>query len=142
MKTGTSIVGRTTIPAQAQHVAAARAFVARTLGDRALADCALADTAVLLTSELVTNSVQHSHSRRLGGTITVTLITTPGGIRTEVADEGGATTPTMCPGAWPPELTEDGRGLRIVDMLADRWGGSWCEASGTVTWFELIAAVP
>jgi anti-sigma regulatory factor (Ser/Thr protein kinase) len=136
MKTGMSILGRTTIPAQPQHVAAARAFVARALGDRALAD-----TAVLLTSELVTNSVQHSHSRRLGGTITVTLITTPGGIRTEVADEGGATTPAMCPGAWPPELTEDGRGLRIVDMLADRWG-SWCEASGTVTWFELIAAVP
>lgn len=136
MKTGMSLLGRTTIPAQAQHVAAARAFVARALGD-----CALADTALLLTSELVTNSLQHSHSRRLGGTITVTLITTPGGIRTEVADEGGATTPAMRPGAWPPELTEDGRGLRMVDMLADRWGSS-CEASGTVTWFELIAAVP
>ena len=137
MKAGVALLARMTIPGQPQHVAAARAFVASTLGD-----CAHTGTAVLLTSELVTNSLQHSCSRRHGGTITVTLITTPDGIRTEVADEGGATAPALRPSqGGPPELTEDGRGLQLVDMLADRWG-CWHEASGTVTWFELIQAAP
>lgn len=132
MNSAISILGRTTFPGQPEHLAAARAFVARTLGN-----CAHADTAVLLTNELVTNSLQHSRSRRHGGVIAITLITTPAGIRTEVADEGGATAPALRPSeARPPELTEDGRGLQLVDMLADRWG-CCCETSGTVTWFEL-----
>ncbi len=135
MKAGIALLGRMTIPGQAQHVAAARAFVVRTLGD-----CAYADTAVLLTSELVTNSLQHSRSCRHGGTITVTLITIPDGIRAEVVDEGGATAPALRSSQGePPGLAEDGRGLQLVDMLADRWSCSR-EASGTVTWFELIQA--
>ena len=136
MKAAISLLGRTTIPGQPEHMAATRAFVARTLGD-----CAHAVTAILLTNELVTNSLQHSRSRRHGGVITITLIAIPDGIRTEVADEGGATTPALRPSeGCPSELTEDGRGLQLIDMLADRWG-CCCETSSTVTWFELIDAV-
>jgi anti-sigma regulatory factor (Ser/Thr protein kinase) len=137
MKAGIALLGSLSIPGQPEHAAAARAFVARTLGD----DYACTDTAVLLTSELVTNSLQHSHSRD-GGTITVTLITIPGGIRTEVIDEGGAGVPALRPGLGkPPELAEGGRGLQLVDMLADRWS-YWCDAARTVTWFELTETAP
>jgi anti-sigma regulatory factor (Ser/Thr protein kinase) len=133
MKAGTALLGSLTLPGRAEHVAEARAFVRRTLG----ADCAEADTAILLTSELVTNSIQHSHSRRDGGTITITLIAVPDGIRAEVIDDGGATEPalsTMHTG--PPAMNENGRGLQLVEMLSARWSYAHDEA-GTVTWFEL-----
>jgi anti-sigma regulatory factor (Ser/Thr protein kinase) len=90
----------------------------------------------------VTNSLQHSRSRRDGGTITVTLIAVPDGIRAEVIDEGAATAPALRPsGGEPPELIEDGRGLELVEMLADRWS-YWRDAAGTVTWFELTETAP
>jgi anti-sigma regulatory factor (Ser/Thr protein kinase) len=133
MKTDTALLGSLTIPGQAEHVAEARAFVSRILG----ADCAEADTVILLTSELVTNSIQHSRSGRDGGTITITLIAVPDGIRAEVVDEGGPTNPMLsCGRAEPADLTENGRGLQLVQMLSARWSYAHDEA-GTVTWFEL-----
>jgi anti-sigma regulatory factor (Ser/Thr protein kinase) len=137
MKAGIALLGSMTIPGRPEYAAAARAFVTRTL-----ADGAHTDTAVLLTSELVTNSLRHSRSRHAGGTITITLIATPDGIRAEVADDGADTGPALRPGDdGPPDLAEDGRGLFLVDTLADRWD-CWRDATGTVTWFELIHAAP
>ena len=133
IKSGATLLGSLTIPGRPEHVAEARRFTARTLGN----SCGCADIAVLLTSELVTNSVQHSDSSRGGGTITVTLIAIPGGIRAEVTDAGGATVPALSPGQTErPELAESGRGLQLVDMLSVRWSCSRDEA-GAVTWFEL-----
>ncbi len=133
MKAGAALLGSLTIPGQPGRVAEARAFVARTLGEGR----ACAPTAVLLTSELVTNALQHSDSRRDGGTITIALIAVPGGIRAEVTDEGGTTVPVLSPGQpGPSELEERGRGLQLVDMLSARWN-YLCDTAGTVTWFEL-----
>ena len=130
---GTVLLASLTIPGQLDHLHAARAFVARTLGD----DCACADTAVLLTSELVSNSLQHSNSRRDGGTITITMIDIPGGIRAEVIDEGSQTVPALRTGQPVlPELAESGRGLQLVHTLAARWD-YYRDEAGTVTWFEL-----
>lgn len=133
MTAGTALLGSLTVPGQAEHVADARAFVLRTLG----ADCDSADIAMLLTSELVTNSIRHSCSGRPGGTITITLVAIPDGIRVEVIDDGGPTTPAL----WPSQLdaaapAEHGRGLQLIQMLAARWDYARDEA-GTVTWFEL-----
>lgn len=133
MNTGTVMLGSLTIPGQPENLRAVRAFVARALGE----DCRCAPTAVLLTSELVTNSLQHSDSRRDGGTITITLIAVPGGVRAEVIDGGGQTVPALRPSApWLPELRESGRGLQMVEMLSARWS-YYRDAAGTVTWFEL-----
>lgn len=138
MRAGITLLGSLTIPGQPAHVASARAFVARTLGD----DHPCTDTAVLLTSELVTNSLRHSLSRRDGGTITVTLIAIPGGIRAEVIDEGGATVPALRTGPGrSPEQTEGGRGLLLVEMLSDRWS-YWRDEVGMATWFELTEPAP
>jgi anti-sigma regulatory factor (Ser/Thr protein kinase) len=135
VKTDTALLGSLTIPGHAEHVAEARAFVSRTLG----AGCPEADTVILLTSELVTNSIQHSRSGRDDGTITITLIAIPGGIRAEVIDEGGPTNPMLSRGQVEPAvLAENGRGLQLVQMLSARWSYAHDEA-GTVTWFELAA---
>jgi anti-sigma regulatory factor (Ser/Thr protein kinase) len=127
-----SLLGSMTIPGRPEHLHAARAFVARSLGDEG----AWTDTAVLLVSELAGNSLQHSDSRRPGGIVTITLIAIPGGIRAEVADEGGATVPAVRRGPGFPELAESGRGLQLVEMLSTRWSFALAEGR-TVTWFEL-----
>ena len=135
MKTDAALLGSLTIPGRPEHVAEARAFVSRTLGT----ECAEADLAILLSSELVTNSIQHSQSGRDGGTITITLIAVPDGIRAEVIDEGGATNPMLWYGqVEPAALAENGRGLQLVQMLSARWSFAHDEA-GTVTWFELVS---
>ena len=131
MRTGT-LLGSLTIPGRPECVRAAREFVASKLGDT----CGCADTAVLLTSELVTNSIIHSGSARNGGTITITLVSIPGGIRAEVIDEGSVTVPSLVHGLGQPDLPEDGRGLQLVEMLSARWS-FWRDEAGLVTWFEL-----
>ena len=92
---------------------------------------------MLLTSELVTNSVQHSNSRRCGGTVTITVIAVPSGIRVEVIDEGSATIPaTSLSQPQELDLAENGHGLRLVEILSAQWN-HYSDAAGTVTWFEL-----
>jgi hypothetical protein len=58
-----------------------------------------------------------------------------GRLRVEVLD-GGATVP---PQPVPPPLeSESGRGLLLVEALADRWGAA-VTAEGKTLWFELAA---
>jgi serine/threonine-protein kinase RsbW len=127
-----SLLGTLTIAGRPEHLHKARALVARTLG-------ADSETAILLVSELVTNSVRHSNSQLSGGRITIRLLAVAGGARVEVTDAGGPTIPTLA--SVPPDLAEGGRGLWLVESLADRWG---FEADDTrlVTWFELAGGPP
>jgi anti-sigma regulatory factor (Ser/Thr protein kinase) len=105
---------RRSFAGQPDQVAQARHFV-----QGALAGCpALAD-AVLLTSELATNAVQHSATGR-GGAFVVAISHAPGRVRVTVTDGGSATRPIVAP--EPEELAVSGRGLLLVDVLADRWG--------------------
>jgi anti-sigma regulatory factor (Ser/Thr protein kinase) len=134
----TALLGVLAIPGRLKFARAARVFVARTLDGRYSGT----DTAMLLTSELVSNSLQYSNSCSPGGVITVVLIALPGGIRAEVADGGGATVPTLSrSAAGSPDLSESGRGLRLVDLLSLRWGYHR-EGTRTITWFELACAGP
>jgi anti-sigma regulatory factor (Ser/Thr protein kinase) len=133
MRSQAVLLASLTIPGEPAYLHAAREFVACTLGH----GCTCSDTAVLLSSELVTNSVQHSNSRRRGGTVTITVIAVPGGIRVEVIDEGSTTTPAASL-SQPQELglAANGHGLRLVEILSARWG-HYSDAAGTVIWFEL-----
>ena len=134
----TSLLGSLTIPGRPEAVSGVRAFTAGLLGR----DCPTTSTAVLLVSELVTNSIQHSRSRCSGGIVAVTLMALADGIRAEVHDEGSVTVPTLHREPPPaPGLQEGGRGLRLVNALAARWG--YCrDAASAVTWFELSEAAP
>jgi anti-sigma regulatory factor (Ser/Thr protein kinase) len=133
MRTQAVLLGSLTIPGQPVYLHTAREFIARALHP----DDARLDTAVLLTSELVTNSVTHSESWRLGGTVTITLISVPDGIRVEVIDDGSENEPAVrLSQVESPELIESGRGLQLVEFLSANWG-YYRDTAGTVTWFEL-----
>ncbi len=79
-RAGVAALGSLTIPGRPEHVREARAFVAKALGELHPA----LENAVLLTSELVTNAVMHSASRCSGGTITIEIGESAGGVRIEV----------------------------------------------------------
>lgn len=88
------------------------------------------DVTVLLVSELVTNAMRHG-----GDPIRLIADTTASGLRVEVYDGNGDVFPAIrdvrldAPG---------GRGLRLVDALADRWGAV-AAAAGKCVWFEIDA---
>lgn len=91
------------------------------------------DDVLLLVSELVTNAVRHAGAGP-ERPLHVQLLRGPRWVVVAVADEG--------PGfAWhpagPPAGNESGgRGLFLVDRIADRWGVE-CTTSRTCVWFEI-----
>ncbi|WP_371496214.1 ATP-binding protein [Kitasatospora sp. NBC_00374] len=91
----------------------------------------LADTAELLTSELVTNALLHTGE----GAVLEAVLTPEQRLRIEVQDGT-----TRLPGRRAPaEWATSGRGLLLVESLADDWGVH-LRGDGKVTWFELGAA--
>ncbi|MFD4795013.1 ATP-binding protein [Streptomyces anulatus] len=83
----------------------------------------LTDTALLLLSELVTNAFQHGHGSAVG--IRLYL-----GTRHFVIEvRGGSSTGPIS--REPDPDAEHGRGLILVDSLADAWGVS---EDGDTTW--------
>jgi anti-sigma regulatory factor (Ser/Thr protein kinase) len=93
----------------------------------------MVDEAVLLVSELCTNALLHTTSAN-GGTFEVAIYPDPLSVRIEVRDEGAA----QVPGVRQPAdtLAEDGRGLCLVELLADRWGYDG-DRNGRSVFFEL-----
>ncbi|MEW2572443.1 ATP-binding protein [Streptomyces sp. NPDC047070] len=104
----------------------------------------LTDRAELLASELATNSVRHTQ-----GPASVRLQWLCPVLRVSVWDMSPDLPPA--PGSRRTEVTahaEDGRGLLILDTVADRWGGCAIGEGkfgpgGKTIWFELnLPAVP
>ncbi|MBW5424047.1 ATP-binding protein [Streptomyces sp. BG9H] len=87
-----------------------------------------ADTAELLTSELVTNALVHTDHDAI---VTATL--GPRGLRVEVRDFVGRHPE---PRAAEADDGTNGRGLVLVQSLADAWGVR-AHGVGKAVWFEL-----
>ena len=85
----------------------------------------------LAASELVTNSVVHPRDRP-EQVVRLVVATGPSRVRVEVRD-GGA--PFESTPRHPSEQTTSGRGLRLVDVLVDRWGTNHEDAN--LVWFEI-----
>jgi serine phosphatase RsbU (regulator of sigma subunit)/anti-sigma regulatory factor (Ser/Thr protein kinase) len=105
----------------------ARRHVGWVLEDWGVED--LVEPAALLVSELVTNAVVH-----VGADIRLRVQRLPEGVRVTVFD-GSPDTVAARRRAVPPE-SPSGRGLLIVDNVADRWGVE-PSRSGKQVWFEL-----
>ncbi|HEY6744579.1 MAG TPA: ATP-binding protein [Mycobacteriales bacterium] len=90
----------------------------------------LVELTVLLASELVTNAVVHGR-----GPIQLLLVEDGDRLRVEVTDAE----PRLPDGPGKPaEHDEGGRGLLILDRLADRWGSHPRRPPpGKVVWFEV-----
>jgi anti-sigma regulatory factor (Ser/Thr protein kinase) len=118
-----------TVAGRAERARVARSFTAGVLGP----GHPCGDDAALLVSELFGNSVRHGGSGAAGETITVAVTAAGGVVRVEVTGRSGLGVPQL---RVPDGDAEDGRGLRLVEALAARWG--WRRCGGrTVTWFEL-----
>ena len=87
----------------------------------------VSQTLELLTTELVTNAVRYG-----GEPIEVQLRTVAGAVRISVSD-GGPGLPEVH--HVPPTAT-GGRGVALVDTLAQRWGSD-VAGTGKTVWFEL-----
>ena len=105
--------------------AAARHFVAHELAG---ASPRLVEDAVLLVDELVANALLHA-----GTPIDVTLRHEAGCVRIEVADR---TNVLPCPRVPDADAT-GGRGLQLVDRLADGGWGVDPSGLGKSVWFAL-----
>jgi serine phosphatase RsbU (regulator of sigma subunit) len=89
------------------------------------------DDAVLCTSEAVTNAIRHG-----GGVVDVRVACDPPTVRVEVEDRAPGRVAVVS-----PEPTDtSGRGLLIIDTMADRWGVEAASGPGKVVWFELDVA--
>ena len=104
----------------------ARRWVRGALESRGL--LAVVDVAELLLTEVVTNAVLHAGTR-----IEVSIgPPTPDGVRLEVRD-GSGDAPVRRLGLSRTATT--GRGTRLLDSLASRWGWEPTPDGGKVTWF-------
>ncbi|KHL12868.1 UNVERIFIED_CONTAM: hypothetical protein LK11_34775 [Mumia flava] len=106
----------------------ARRFLRSTLASWGV-DGRAGEAAELCLSELVTNVVMHTGS---GCGVRVLL---DRGVLTTTVRDCGASRPTPVSRPVDP-LGVHGRGLQIVEALADRWG-SELDGVGTTVWFEI-----
>jgi anti-sigma regulatory factor (Ser/Thr protein kinase) len=114
------------LPASASAARTGRAFVSAYCQRHDLSVDAT-DDAVLLTSELLSNAYLHARSATV---LSVALLDHK--LRVEVADESLTQPATRESGS----SATGGRGMRLIDEVAQRWGVQQ-RAGGKSVWFEL-----
>lgn len=115
----------TTFPPEPRSARAARRAATRALAEAGRAD--VVDEVALLVSELVTNAILHA-----GSSIDVELSADPRCVRVEVRDRS-----TVAPVVHDyGDEAATGRGVAMVEMVADRWGVD-VRPDGKAVWFEL-----
>ncbi|MFF2200936.1 SpoIIE family protein phosphatase [Streptomyces sp. NPDC058145] len=123
---------RTLLPVaqdEPERIAEARQHLRELLHDWVSAE--QVDSAVLLVSEMVTNVLVHTDADAL---LLAEVAGEPGGrrLRVEVTDSGDDLPHRRRPG----ELASSGRGLMLIELLADLWGVN-PRGKGKSIWFEL-----
>jgi PAS domain S-box-containing protein len=114
-----------TLRPRPQQVAVARRFTRHTV--TAWQHAELADTACLLVSEILTNAVRHARQA-----IGLHLHHTDREIIAEITDDNAQLPQHTLPAA----ADQSGRGLTLVEALADTWG-TRPASTGKTVWFTL-----
>lgn len=122
---------RFALPPRAESATAARLLVTHWLGRWGMPEDVI-ETARLLISELVANAVLHTDSQQI-----ICRIEASGHrLRIEVADEGPGLKESSPRAADAEE--ECGRGLVLLDALADAWGViTPDQGAGCTVWAEI-----
>ena len=89
----------------------------------------LVDDALLLTTELVTNAVVHA-----GTALQLRIEIDEDGLRVEVVDASPGSSPVVREA--PDAAREGGRGMFLLDALAEEWGTTHTR-TGKSVWFRL-----
>jgi anti-sigma regulatory factor (Ser/Thr protein kinase) len=122
-----------TLPPVPRAVAACRAWSRQTMARWRLSETTTGVVEQLI-SELVTNSIEHAN----GVSVTVLLVYAAQTLRIEVRDNDSGNLPVL----KDPELADtDGRGLIIVEALADHWGVRVTD-TGKSVWCDLAIPQP
>ncbi|MFJ9826805.1 SpoIIE family protein phosphatase [Streptomyces sp. NPDC101160] len=123
--------------ADPHRIATARGNVRQLLHD--WSDPDQVDSAVLMVSEMVTNVLVHTDGDALLVAEVVCLPDAPDArrLRVEVADASDELPHKRHPG----EMASNGRGLLLMEMLADSWGVD-PRGEGKAIWFELHEPEP
>ncbi|WP_433466081.1 ATP-binding protein [Spirillospora sp. CA-128828] len=98
---------------------------------KVVTDETLLDDVELMTAEAVANAILHG-----SGIVSVTVATDGGRLRVDVCDDG----PAQADPHGRPRL-DHGRGLTVVDALADEWGLDQ-SPQRTRLWFVVDARRP
>ena len=117
-----------TLPADATSAVRARQFVRDSLSSSPRGQ-AIEDAALLCVTELVANVARHTDSHEC----VVRVVDEDQDVTIEVMDECGEA-PTVADGRDP--MQETGRGLRIVEALADDWGVRSVPGQGKTIWLR------
>jgi len=116
------------VAATVEAVPRARRALRRVLSEQAPG--APTDTLELLLSELVTNAVRHSAT---GRSVAVAILRRENSIRIAVIDNESA---PPAPGDGVDLFDEHGRGLLLVEAMAEEWG-SYPVPEGKVVWCDV-----
>ncbi|MGW1140455.1 ATP-binding protein [Streptomyces zhihengii] len=98
----------------------------------------LSETVALLVAELAGNAVRHGRVPGRDFRLALRLDRARALVRVEVADACALLPPAVRP--VPADDDESGRGLLLVDALADRWGAEPRDPVGKTVWAEVSAA--
>jgi anti-sigma regulatory factor (Ser/Thr protein kinase) len=124
------------LPYAPSSVAVARQYLSADLAKCGVFPAAVED-AVLVVSELLSNALRHAHPLP-SGHVKVAWQWAGGRVEVAVSDGGAATAPR----AGRASLSSlGGRGLGIVEYLAECWGVRY-EGDATTVWATLLAPQP
>jgi GAF domain-containing protein/anti-sigma regulatory factor (Ser/Thr protein kinase) len=119
---------RRRLPARHLAVPLARRFALAALGPDPDPDVVF--RLALTVDELVSNGTRHSAE-----VLELTVRPTSSGVRIEVSDDDDRTPlPQASPPVLRPGLSESGRGLMLIDAVADEWGVVPRDRGGKTVW--------
>jgi anti-sigma regulatory factor (Ser/Thr protein kinase) len=128
VRAGAHTLKHRVFPGRPDQIAHARDFTRRVLRP-----CPVLDEAVLLVSELATNAIEHTATAD-EGSFHETIYQGDSSLLIAVTDDGSDNVPR--PGHQADTLAESGRGLELVELIADRWDHCG-DGQGCTVWFEL-----
>lgn len=130
------VTGSVELPFDPSSVRSARRVVGADLVAACVEEPDRSDVLIVL-SELLGNSVRHARPLE-GGQVRVLWRVHPEEIEVAVADGGAVTQPRA---ERPPFAAVSGRGLGIVDALAETWGVEGAGTANQLVWAVLVRSV-
>ncbi|MFF5157290.1 ATP-binding protein [Streptomyces sp. NPDC000348] len=100
------------------------------------------DTVTLVVAELAANAALHGRVPGRDFELRLTYDRSAGLVRVEVSDTHPGHPELPGPAGRPSADSDGGRGLLLVEAVADRWGVAGRTGPGKTVWAECVVRVP